>query len=188
MGSGESTGSFMRGLCLALCLVVAACADGDTDPSSTTAVVAGATVTTLVSFRWTDVRSCYHGFFAADPEQTSAIFFEYVGANASDDVVEFQSPVTLPSPDWNVEVRIGSRLFGNWCTDVLMTDEEPVIDEIWPVVGGRLDLVGGEAPGCGGGDAFELVATDIVAREGEGNPIPIGDLTLRATSWECIQG
>lgn len=182
----------ISGLCLAVCILGAACADGDAspDPVSTTAVTAGATETTLVAFRWTDVRSCYHGFFASDPEQTSAIFFEYVGANASDDIVEFESPATLPAADWNVEVQLGARLFGNWCTDAINTDEEPVVEEVWPVVGGRLDLTGGEAPGCAGepGDVFELVATDLVARKGEGDPTPIGDLDLRATSWECSPG
>lgn len=181
----------MKAICLLLvCLLASACDEGDGATTSTASAAVGTTVTTLMALDWTEERSCFHGFFASNPQQTSAIFFEYLGANASDEVVEFESPATLPAEEWNVEVRLGTRLFGNWCTDAIDTNQEPSVDEVWPVVGGRLDVTGGEAPGCPGepGEVFELVATDLVARAGEGNPIPLGDLELRATSWECLGG
>lgn len=130
----------------------------------------------------TETYGCGFGFWAGNAEGTSALRFGYLGDGAP---VE---SVTLPAPDWRVELIDGRDLYSNWCDDVIEPGEpEPQPVRVLPVISGSLRIIG-DAPQPFEGGPLELQATDLVVDVGDGETRELGDIEIVNPSWGFLAG
>lgn len=179
---------------VAIALLLASCGTPTAGPEGAEGPVLDAATLTE---RW----GCGHGFAVSTPQQDVGLLLHL---SLEDDTNmrrasrgEFDRTVELPHPDWRAEVQIGRRLFSEWCHDVAgPPDEAPVVQEIWEVTGGLLQLEDGTLPRCGGDDPTGAWQSSVVTAtlEGlevtppDGEPIAVGDLELRNDGWGCYAG
>jgi hypothetical protein len=98
----------------------------------------------------------------------------------------------LPDRAWEAEVRVGTDLDANWCTDVI---EEPqaVVEETWRIVGGTLTFAG-ELPPFRWTEDWQVdnpvraALTDVVVESADGDRAELGDVQLANTAWGLLPG
>lgn len=125
---------------------------------------------------------CGHGFWVGTEDQTAALRFHFGGETPAPEV-------TLPDPDWEAVMLIGTDLYAEWCTDVIV-DGEPVPVVHWelPIVAGRL-VIDGEPPSA----PFEstvltVEASGLVVELPDGQRVPLGTITITNRSWGLLPG
>jgi hypothetical protein len=137
------------------------------------------TTTTVTLPPLVDSHGLGFGFRLGAADQTAGLFVWFTDMMAA---AEGSIPKVsvLPDSRWEVEVRIGSNLFSNWSQGL-----EPWVDEVWPVVAGRITFLEWPESGeeCGYARAllegFEAVATD-------GTRVHLGDFEVENTLWGCF--
>lgn len=123
---------------------------------------------------------CGYGFQAGNPAGTVGVFLQ-PAAGASTPV---DDTVDLGDGDaWSGEIRIGTDLFANWCSDV-WTEPLPAVDQAWRLVDGVVTIT---ARDDGAGSAT-LTATDLVAVDPDGVRHPLGDIVLLNSAWGMLAG
>jgi hypothetical protein len=142
----------------------------------------------------TEAWGCGHGFAVGTRDQDVALLIHLSpdGETAYRDTGDLERTVDLPDPAWNAEVRIGRRLFSEWCDDVAGPPElAPVVEETWEVTGGLI-LIGDRTPprsphACDGATATaRLAGLEVTPPDGE--PLLVGDLRLVNDGWGCFAG
>lgn len=170
-----------------LVALLAAC--GDEDEGSGRGLEPGSPDGGLATVELTEHLACGFGFSISDEAQETLLSIRHTGDDAP-----VSRTVTLPDPAWVAEVRVGTDLAANWCTDVI---EEPdaEVEETWEVVEGTLRLEGElppfewsetvaeEAP-----EVVEAELTGVVVEGPEGDRVELGDLSLRNRSWGFLAG
>jgi hypothetical protein len=133
-----------------------------------------------------DEYDCGYGFYLGAADQTTGLFmvftdFEIALAGNTPEVS------TLPDEDWVAEIQMGRNLFSSWCDDATPEPgQEPVVNEVWQVVGGTITILEMPEPGiCGEARA---VLKGLVAEAGDGNRIDLGDFEIRNGAFGCVSG
>ncbi len=94
---------------------------------------------------------------------------------------------TLPDEDWVAEIQMGRNLFASWCDDTTPEPgQEPVVDEVWPVVGGTITILERPAPGICGEARARLEG--LAAETGDGTRVDLGDFEVRNGAFGCVSG
>lgn len=135
----------------------------------------------------TDDLGCGYGFARVNEEGTTLLILW-----ADPDATTTPRTVSFPDSKWNAEVRVGTNLVSNWCTDVI---EEPQaeVEETWQVVEGTLTFEGKLPPFRWPEDSQvtqPVVAelTDVVVQGPDGERVDLGDIPLRNESWGFLAG
>lgn len=144
----------------------------------------------LATVELTEHLSCGFGFAISDESQETLLSVHHAGGDAP----PVGRTVTLPDPAWGAEVRVGSDLAANWCTDVIV-DPQAEVEETWTVVEGTLRFEG-EVPPFGwsesvADDAPEVVRAElmgVVVEAPDGERVELGDLSLSNRSWGFLAG
>lgn len=141
----------------------------------------------LAASALTDDLGCGFGFARADESGTTLL-----SVRVDPDTTRVTRTVSLPDPRWHAEVRVGTHLTANWCTDVI---EEPQaeVDVTWQVVEGTLTFEGQLPPVEWTEDApvdQPVVAelTDVVVQGPDGERVNLGNIPLRNESWGFLAG
>jgi hypothetical protein len=90
----------------------------------------------------------------------------------------------LPDSRFEISVRVGSRLFDQWCTDVIEPFTEPVVAARWAVVGGRFDH---QPPPRGASEVARFVLEDAVVETPLGD-VALGTIVMENNCYDCIPG
>lgn len=94
---------------------------------------------------------------------------------------------TLPDENWVAEIQIGRHLFTSWCDDEAPEPgQEPVADEVWPVIAGTITLLETPAPGVCGQARARLEG--LAAQSPDGTRIELGDFEVRNGAFGCVSG
>lgn len=128
---------------------------------------------------------CGYGFWVGDESQNARLMLEYADYDgaSSGDVLETSQ---LTDPVWRAELDFGRDLFANWCDDVVEPGEPtPVVNELWRV-SGSIDIT--MLPPAGECGPASANLTGAVARNADGEEIPLGDIELANESWGCFAG
>ncbi len=98
------------------------------------------------------------------------------------------APGVVPDDEWSGRLYFGSDLFSYYCTDVLDGSEpEPVEDEVWPMVGGTVEIVSLQRTGSGRCEA-RLAASRLVARAADDRRVELGDFDFVSGDWGTFPG
>lgn len=167
---------------LSLVAALAACGDDDGDEGRGTDT--GSSGSGLASVELTEDLGCGYGFAVSDASERTLLS---VHRNAEPGQID--RTVSLPHPDWDAELTVGTHLAANWCNDVI---EEPQaqVEETWELVEGTLELVGAVPP-IGDEPADQPVRaelTGVVVRSEDGERVELGDLSLSNGSWGFFAG
>lgn len=155
---------------IALLMILSACASGPTTAERLTAV------------ELTEAWPCGYGFALSDVDQSVAV---KVYATSTDEPPG--SPGSLPHPDWEAVVEVGSDLMANHCDDVY-EEGEPI-----PDVGQRLTISAASftypndvaAAGCPSLVTADLTGVTATADAGE---VELGDLRIANDAFGCFAG
>ena len=130
----------------------------------------------------TETYGCGHGFWVGNPEQTTALRFQYLGDDG-------QAPdANLPSDEWQVQLIDGQDLYANWCDDVIEPNEpEPLVVRTLEVIRGSLDVIG-EPPAPFEGGSLTLEATGLALETPDGEIIELGDIEIENPSYGFLAG
>lgn len=153
--------------------------DGDGGGGGTDTGAAG-----LGSVELTDDLGCGYGFSVTDEKQETLL-----SIHRSADAGKVTQSVTLPDSGWEAEVRVGTDLAANWCSDVI-EQPEATVDETWEIVEGTLEFVG-KVPPVDGSVADQPVRaelTGVVVASPDGERVELGDLSLANESWGFFAG
>lgn len=116
--------------------------------------------------------------------------YQFTAVNADDTVglivsdssrSETAASGELPDDRFEVTVRVGSRLFEQWCTDVLYPFADPFTAARWPVTAGRFEFDTTDD------DIASFTLTDAVVDSPAG-PIPLGSITMTNSCFGCVPG
>ncbi len=149
--------------------------DGGTDTGSSQS---------LAGVELTEDLGCGYGFAVSDKAEEALLS---VHRNA--DPGRIERTVSLPDPDWDAQVQVGTHLAANWCND-LIVDPQAEVDETWEVVEGTLEFVG-TIPSIDGTPADQPVRaelTGVVVQNDDGERVEIGDLSLTNGAWGFFAG
>jgi hypothetical protein len=157
----------------ALAAVGAGCV-GDGAAMTTAPITATVTLPPLV-----ESHGLGYGFRLGAADQTAGLFVWFTDLRTA---AEGNIPKVsvLPDSRWEVEVRIGSDLFADPYSQPV-----PWVDEVWPVVAGKITILERSDPdgACGYAKAlledFEAIATD-------GTRVPLGDFDVENRSRGCF--
>jgi hypothetical protein len=164
----------MRRLALLALLVLSACGDDEATVPSTTARSSPST-TEVSDLGLTEPYACGFGVALGAPDQAVGLFVHLA------DQAIVPTDVDLVGAGWDAELRQGTDLFANWCTDVIV-DPVAEVEDVVAVVGGTVELEVGEGRGCPRSVTAEL--HDVELADGR----LLGDLTVTASGWGCIPG
>ena len=130
----------------------------------------------------TETWGCGHGFWIGNPEQTTALRFQYLGEDGR--AVDAE----LPSARWQVQLLDGQDLYANWCDDVMEPGEpEPLVVRSLPVVRGSLEVIG-EPPAPFEGGVLGLDATGLAVEMPDGEVVELGDVEIENPSYGFFAG
>lgn len=163
--------------CLGLVVLMAACSGGDaatTTAATTTAPIATVTLPPLV-----ESHGLGYGFQLGAADQTAGLFvwFTDLRTAAEGNIPEVS---VLPDSRWEVEVRIGSDLFAG-----PFSQPVPWVDEVWPVVAGKITILERSDPDGACGYAKALLE-DFEANATDGTRVPLGDFEVENRGWGCF--
>lgn len=140
-------------------------------------------VRSVAQAQLTEPWSCGWGFSATDPAHTVALLLRADMAPPAG-----SSTVTLPAAGWEGEVQLGTDLLTVECTD-LDIRRSPAPDEMWPVVGGTLQITVPPLDGCGAGSPpATAIATDVTVEAPDGTTVTFAELSLVNDQWGCFAG
>lgn len=123
--------------------------------------------------------SCGWGFYRSNPDQTTGLFIS--ANNGSPERVAN----LIEAGDWTVDVHIGTDLFANWCSDlVLDSDPEPHVDEFWTLINGNIEVTTPPAD-CG---LAKAQLTNLVVQASDGTQVALDDMTVQNPGWGCFAG
>jgi hypothetical protein len=141
---------------------------------------------TSTDLELTEDWGCGYGFAAGNADQTVGLVIRL-----SDDLVTDQArlpaEMDLAGDAWEAEVRQGSDLFANWCSDVI-EEPEADVDEVLPVVAGTLEITSGQLTQSGSDEPVVAELTGVVAESEDGEELELGDLTVTNGSWGFFAG
>jgi hypothetical protein len=138
----------------------------------------------LAAVQLTDDLGCGYGFSVTDEDQETLL-----SVHRSADAGRVTRSVSLPDSGWDAEVRVGTNLAANWCSDLIM-QPDAMVTETWEVVEGTLEFVG-EVPPVNGSAADQPVRaqlTGVVVESAGGERVELGDLSLVNESWGFFAG
>lgn len=147
----------------------------EVDPFDPQVVSTDELMETVVGARLEPVGGCGYGFAAANSDGT-------VGLIVSDSAKgETAVSGELPDDRFDVRVKVGSRLFEQWCTDVLFAFTDPFTAAEWPVTAGRFE--------------FELVddhlgrfVLEAAVVSSPGGEIELGAVNMSNGCYGCVPG
>ncbi|HYF46055.1 MAG TPA: hypothetical protein VD926_07580 [Acidimicrobiales bacterium] len=175
----------MRRLLLPLAvlgLAGGACSDGAPEAAGSTAATTAPTTTTAVrpgALDLTEEWGCGGVLALSTRDEATALFVHVDFDRVWLDEAE---PGPLVGGDWVAELRSGSNLFANWCTDVI-TEPFTEVEATVPVEAGSIEVTrGGVRQHCGG--PFVAQLHDVRLADGR----RLGDLTVHTRRWGCVQG
>lgn len=170
-------------------LVVLLAACGDEDEGGGRGLDPGSPDAGLAKVELTEHLGCGFGFAVTDDAQEALLSVHHLGGDARVD-----RTVTFPDPAWQAEVRVGTDLAANWCTDVI---EEPQaeVEQTWKVVEGTLRFEGelppfewSESVASGAPDEVRAELTGLVVEGPDGEQVELDDLSLSNRSWGFLAG
>jgi hypothetical protein len=165
----------------ALVVALGACGDNDDDKRG---VDGQPDESGLASVELTNDLGCGYGFARADDAGETLLSIHHrAGADRP------ARTVTLPSPDWDAEVTVGTHLDANWCSDVI-DDPQAEVDQTWAIVEGTLQFED-QVPPVDGTPADQPVAaelTGVVVESPDGEQVELGAISLRNESWGFFAG
>lgn len=130
----------------------------------------------------TETWGCGYGFWVGNPEQTTALRFQYLGEDGQ------ASSADLPSEMWDVRLIDGQDLYANWCDDVIEPGEaEPLVVRSLDVVRGSLGVIG-DPPAEFQGGVLRLRATDLAVELPDGTLVELGDIEIENPSYGFFAG
>jgi hypothetical protein len=176
----------VRRLLLALTVVLVggvACSDGGGGAAATSSTSLAVTTTVVPPSAGdlSDPYACGFGVALGNPAQTTGLFVHVDYERTSIDDVPTEGG-RIGDGEWVGELRRGSDLFANWCTDVIV-DPQAIEEETVSVTGGTIELVGASADlACG--DPITVELRDLQLADGQTLP----DATFDAEGWGCFAG
>jgi hypothetical protein len=137
---------------------------------------------------WEQDWGCGYGFRISDEAQTTTLAIEHPDSFEPPLAAGDTFTVELPDPAWQVEARLGTDLYANWCNDVVVAGApEPKVAETWTAVSGTLE-VEVHQPDCGNSHA-EVEATDLVLEDPDGERVALDEpVWIVNTGWGCFAG
>lgn len=127
--------------------------------------------------------------YAANPEDTIMLRFDHDGAVAEAVAagVETTTELTLPDPDTQVVVEVGTRISEAMCTDVIMNGG-PTVKETWTASEGAATLVIRPGDESGVGSYADLTLSGVVFASEAAETASLPDLTLTDISVGWLAG
>jgi hypothetical protein len=170
----------MRRLLLLLpLLVLVACSDdGDTAAPATTATTptTSTTVGGDVDLVLTEDYACGYGVAVGSEDQTVGLFVHSVDHDPTTPGGE------IGGGEWEGELRTGTDLFANWCTDVIF-EPEAEVDETVALASGTIELdTPPEVDSCN--HRVDARLRDLVLEDGR----DLANLDVAAIGWGCVPG
>ncbi len=162
---------------------------GDEDDGNGRGLDPGSPGSGLATVELTEHLGCGFGFAISDEAQETLLSIRHTGDDAP-----VGRTVTLPDPVWSAEVRVGTDLAANWCTDVI-EEPEAEVAETWEVIEGTLrfegelppfewsESVAEEAP-----EVVRAELTGVVVEGPDGERVELGDLPLSNRAWGFLAG
>lgn len=128
---------------------------------------------------------CGYGFSRTSEDETALLSIHHRHDASSAP----QRSTTLPDPDWDAEVLVGTHLAANWCNDVI-DEPQAEVDETWTIVEGTLTFAK-PPPKVDGSEAEQPVVAElsgVVVENEDGDRVVLGDYTLTNSSWGFFAG
>ncbi len=131
-------------------------------------------------------RDCDYRFSLTNGDETQSLTIRVYNVQSNGLPSSMASPGRVPDEDWRGWIVVGSNLFANHCQDTNgPPDLEPDIDETWDIVAGSLHIVSlTQEDRC----AARAEATDLVARNLDGQDVVLGDFELTNGTWGHVPG
>lgn len=117
---------------------------------------------------------CGYGFTASNDDGTVGLIVSTPGRDGP-------ASGELPDESYSVALRVGSRLFDQWCTDILEPFLDPFVAAEWPITSGRFEF--------DSSDDFvaRFVLTDAVVSTPAGQ-ITLDEVVMENSCYGCFPG
>lgn len=166
-----------------LVLALGACGDEERPGRAATTVASSGPFDGVML---TEELGCGFGFSQSDEAEEVLLSVQHSGGSA-----KVGRTVSFPDPGWEAEVRVGSHLAANWCSDVIVPPE-PEVEETWRIVEGTLRFEG-EVPPFDWSEPqvdrpVRAELTGVVLEGPDGERAELRALSLSNDAWGLFAG